>query len=200
MFCPNCGKEPGGDKFCAHCGFDLSGKTTGIESKFKLAIFWPFKIISGARLEQRAWFRFLKVVHILLYVGVVLVVIVFGYFTYNQTTVTRSTLICKDGTTWDALNNDLSWSSAAQCGICTKRDISKGFNIDNGHQECSYSDPAINNSYRLDEQTKRTSTPLSYIIYPVIGLILTLTILRMILGGVIYIFAGKHGRTPPSAT
>lgn len=192
MHCPNCGKEPGSGKFCANCGFELTGHITKNQSKTKHVLFWPFKLINNEKLEHRAWFRFLKVVHILLYVGVVLVVIGFGYFNFSQTTVTQSTLICKDGTTWDALNNDLSWSSSAQCGLCTKRDISKGFNVDNGHRECDYNDPAIYNSYRLDEQTKRTGTPLSYLVYPAIGLIVSLTILRVLLRGIVYIFAGKQ--------
>lgn len=68
MYCPNCGKEPGGGRYCSSCGFEISGNTSQPRNKFIRLVFWPFTIIKNPGLEHRTWFRFFRVLHVLLFV------------------------------------------------------------------------------------------------------------------------------------
>lgn len=134
--------------------------------------------------EDKPLYRFFNVLTFVAYSAVFLAAIGAGFIGYGERETTSATLVCKDGTTWNALKpKNILYDSNAQCGLCTKRD-----SLTNTYKDCTYEDMDYS-SFDLKE-TKEAWT-WSTLTYPLIVIAVGLIIVDFINIAVIYIFSGK---------
>ena len=86
-------------------------------------------------LAGKPLYRLFNVLLFIAYSSVFLAAILAGIVGYQERGVKDATIICRDGTSWDALEpKNVLYDNYAKCGLCTKRYPSGSY------VHCSYND------------------------------------------------------------
>lgn len=156
MYCGSCGKRTNEDSvFCPNCGAPIVKKniskgvvedkvtntsTTNIDT-FSI-IGKIFTVENIPALETKVWFRFIKVLQGIAIILVILTTALTAYLLFDAKSLNTATLICNDGTKWNAIDQDYTYKTEIntddKCGLCNKR------TGNNTYQKCTYND-----SYQL---------------------------------------------------
>lgn len=94
MYCENCGQKIGNEKFCINCGAAIRESDDGFTSNLH---------------EEKAWYRLLKVLYILLFglTAIVLLVVIYNVKPQPEINQKLSTIICNNGKIYPLEPNNL---------------------------------------------------------------------------------------------
>jgi hypothetical protein len=180
-FCINCGdKVKEDDKFCQNCG-------TAVSKENQTLLHHNDK----KDLEQKGWFRFLKVAYILIYIIVIGGILVIGFSSIPQANLNSaaSNITCTNGESYNLSKNDIYAYSVPL----------DSYSDEDARILCAYNTTNYSNSYYFDQ-----TIPLNYTLDPVytptdyddwfwefaIGLVVGWVFLKLLRMGVLYIIAG----------
>lgn len=133
--------------------------------------------------EEKPLYRFFNVIWFVLYAFVVVIAVIAFLLIFDARKVTKATIVCRDGTSWDALKpKNILYNSYAESGLCTKR------NPDGTYSESTYRDVDYNSFTE-----KITKEPLSWsmLIYPLVVFAIGFGLVDFLKLIVIYVFAGR---------
>lgn len=131
--------------------------------------------------EGTALYRFFNVLLFLTYTFIILITIGAGVIGYSERKTKSATVICRDGTSWNA--KDILYDKYALCGICTQRTTGG-----TDYLSCSYKNMDYS-SY--ETKITREAWSWSILIYPLIVFIIGFGLVDTIKLIVLYIFSGK---------
>lgn len=131
--------------------------------------------------ERNPFYRLFNVVLFILYFLVILITIVAGIIGYSTRQLTSASVVCADGTRWDATN--IYDDSYALCGICTQRNPDGSKYISCDYENISYT------SY--DVVDKKFAWSWNTIIYPLIVLAIGFGIVDILKITAVYVLSGK---------
>jgi hypothetical protein len=158
------------------------------QSKFDEYLYGIFMIESSHRLEQKAWFRLLRIIQGITIVLIIFFSIAIGFVLQRSETIDTATLSCIDGTKWSAMDpKDPSseLDSSEKCGLCYKRTDGSNYNA------CTSRESAVKDSYMVERTYKPMYSHTQYILYPILGMVVALSLLKLIVRGFIYVVAGN---------
>ncbi|EKD99841.1 MAG: hypothetical protein ACD_22C00166G0007 [uncultured bacterium] len=124
-------------------------------------------------------YRLFRVLLIIGYVAVFGAAVLGGMLGLSERSIKSATLICSDGTRWDA--EDILYDNEAQCGLCTKR-------IGVNYSTCNKNDSGYYSSYNVE---KEYEFPWGAITYPLIVLVIGIAAIDLTHVSIFYIVAGK---------
>ncbi len=149
--------------------------------------------VSSPRLEEKAWFRFIKVLQGLAILIVICAALITLYGTYSQQSLVSATLKCNDGTTWNAIDTKASYGNYKterdiddMCGICTQR------MKDNTFRKCSYESGSAQryDSYIIVREYKKDNSIILVVWYTSLVLFIGLFVVNIAARVLIYLFGG----------
>ena len=148
---------------------------------------WDWVLLGDKKLEKKGWYRFVRLLHFLLVIFIVLCTLGVMYLQYDSKTMTAATLSCKDGTTWNAMDDGDVLDSYSLCGQCKYRSADGKF-----YTKCTYKDDTWEEYDLTNQKYKRDNTLGEIVAYPVIGGAVAFMVERLLMAGVVYVIAGKR--------
>lgn len=152
-----------------------------------------FVIEQNQKLEKKAWFRFLKVVQGIVMVVVTLTMLIVAWVLFDSKSTATATLICSDGTTWNAIDESESFgtykselSLYEKCGLCNYRLPNDRFN------QCEVGTPSniLFDSYEVERTYSREHSILAVIGWSSLVLFGGLALVKLAAKIIIYIIGG----------
>lgn len=170
----------------------MDDSTANGGGEFLAKLLW---LVNNPQLENKAWFRFVRVLQGIAMLSVVLVACLTAYITVQGKTLTSATLKCSDGTSWNAIDKESSYRSYKSeismydmCGLCTNRlPNDKYVKCDIGTKSNKLFD-----SYTVDRVYKRDNSNLAVVGYTTVVLFIGWFGVNMIARALIYIIGGGH--------
>lgn len=154
-----------------------------------------FVVESNPRLEKKAWFRFIRVVQGLAILFVVLITALTAYFLFDAKSVSTATLVCKDGTTWNAIDESDSYGTYKdeldmyeKCGLCNYRTPDKKYT----KCEVGTQSKLLFDSYEVERTYTKNHSLLGVIGWPSLVLFGGLIIVKLVAKMTVYILGGGN--------
>lgn len=154
-----------------------------------------FIVEQNKRLEKKAWFRFIKVAQGLAIFVVILFAILVGYLLFDDKSVSTATLICNDGTTWNAIDQNDSYGSYKseldmyeKCGLCNYRLPGNQYN------KCGIGSQTnlLFDSYEVERTYTRNHSFLGIAGWTALALFGGLLVVKIAAKAIIYILGGGN--------
>lgn len=145
------------------------------------------------RLQKKGWFRFTQVIQGIAIVVVILITALTAYDLFSQKSLVTATLVCNDGTTWNAIDERYSSGSYKstisdykKCGQCNNRLPNDRF------KECTSSTPfnLLYNSYEVEETFKKDRSFFEIIGWSSLVLFGGLIFVKIVAKMIIYVLGG----------
>ena len=103
MFCENCGKKiVDGNLYCPNCGTQVIKVESNPHNQKSVSL-------SSSNINNKWWFRFVKVLYVLAYAVVVLVIVIGGYSSKQGGGIDldKSTITCTNGKSYSPGKNNI---------------------------------------------------------------------------------------------
>lgn len=152
-----------------------------------------FVVEQNLMLEKKAWFRFIKVVQGLAIAVVILFTLIIAWSLFGAKNVATATLICKDGTKWNAIDESESYGTYKseldlyeKCGLCNYRLPNDRYN------KCEIGTPInlLFDSYKVENTYTKEHSFLGVVGWSSLILFGGLLLVKIIAKIIIYIFGG----------
>lgn len=149
--------------------------------------FWDWVTLRDIYLEKKIWFRFIRLVHVVSIIFISLVFVVLGYIIWSPSSLIAGSIKCEDGTSWSIMQNGSEMNTDQMCGVCKHRTTdNSSFSNCSFDETLNYSPNLINLRYNHDKDIYTTAGEL------IIPYLVVLVIERLIISGIVYVFAGSH--------
>ncbi len=210
MYCADCGKKIKEDSlYCAHCGSSIKEKPSNEpqplniidkeEERYDISenndtespSGWNlFSVERNPALESKAWFRFIKVLQGIAIVVVILVSLLTAYLLFDSKSLSTATLVCNDGTTWNAMDPNyttLELDTYEKCGLCNRR------LKNNTYYKCEYSESyqKLHNSYTVNRTYDKDHSIFAVLGWTSLVFFGGLLLVKVTAKIIVYIFGGN---------
>ena len=209
MYCAACGNKIKEDiLFCTSCGYAVKNpnnnlekdtiekpneeRGTYVEDNTQSDSSWNlFSVENNALLENKVWFRLLKVAQGISIVCVVFFSLLIAYFLFDAKSLSTATLTCDDGTTWNAMDPDyttLELNAYEKCGLCNKR------LQNNTYYTCDYNEGSqkLYNSYTVNRTYEKDNSILTVLGWSCLSLFGGLLLAKLTAKIIVYILGGRN--------
>jgi hypothetical protein len=165
------------------------------EEQFLYLVSRLFGVEQNRHLEKKVWFRFIRVAQGLAIFCVVLITALTLYLLFDAKSLSTATLVCKDGTTWNAIDEKNSYGSYKgeidmyeMCGLCNYR------LPDNQYRKCDVGSQSnlLFDSYDVNRTYTKDHSFLGIIGWSSLVLIAGLIIVKLIAKLIVYILGGGN--------
>ncbi|MCC7571467.1 hypothetical protein KO465_09160 [Candidatus Micrarchaeota archaeon] len=152
-----------------------------------------FILEQNPKLEKKAWFRFLKVLQGLAIVVVVLAALIVAWVLFDSKSTATATLICNDGTTWNAIDQSESYRTYKseldmyeKCGLCNYRLPNDRYN------ECEIGTPSniLFDSYEVEKTYSRDHSIVAVVGWSSLALFGGLALVKISAKTIVYVIGG----------
>lgn len=154
-----------------------------------------FVVEQNPRLEKKAWFRFIRVVQGLAILLVILITVAIGWSLFDAKSTETATLVCRDGTTWNAIDEEDSYRTYKseldmyeKCGLCNYRLPNDRYN----KCEVGTQSNLLFDSYEVERTYTKDNSLLAVIGWSTLSLFGGLIFVKLATKMIVYILGGGN--------